>query len=92
MLRRLKAEVAPSPVCQAEKFRLTNTPLQSELRVESIQVSVCRAEFPEAKVEAVYVDLSDLKSVRDFGQKAQKAGTPLDVLCNNAGAPRMRNL
>lgn len=46
---------------------------------------VRRAEFPEAKVDLVRLDLSDLKSVRSYGKEAQQQGQPLDVLLNNAG-------
>ena len=45
-----------------------------------------RKEFPEAKVDVELLDLSDLDSVRAFGQKAQNDSQHLDVLLNNAGA------
>ncbi|GMH37071.1 hypothetical protein BSKO_04944 [Bryopsis sp. KO-2023] len=41
--------------------------------------------FPNAKVESVTFDLSDLDSVRDFSKKALDQGMALDVLVNNAG-------
>lgn len=48
-------------------------------------MSVCRAAVPGAKVEAVYVDLADLATIRVFASKALDGGRPLDVLVNNAG-------
>ena len=41
--------------------------------------------MPGAKVEAVFVDLADLSTVRTFANKALDGGAPLDVLVNNAG-------
>ena len=41
--------------------------------------------MPGAKVEAVYVDLADLATIRAFASKALDGGRPLDVLVNNAG-------
>ncbi|CAD7697790.1 unnamed protein product [Ostreobium quekettii] len=40
---------------------------------------------PSAKVEAAYVDLADLKTVRDFASRVLDSGAPLDVVVNNAG-------
>lgn len=36
-------------------------------------------------VEVADLDLADLKTVREWGQRAQDFGHPLDVLVNNAG-------
>ena len=41
--------------------------------------------MPGAKVEAVFVDLADLSTIRTFADKALDGGRPLDVLVNNAG-------
>ena len=41
--------------------------------------------MPGAKVEAVFVDLADLSTIRTFANKALDGGAPLDVLVNNAG-------
>ena len=49
------------------------------------EMSACRAAVPGAKVEAVYVDLADLATIRAFASKALDGGRPLDVLVNNAG-------
>jgi len=43
-----------------------------------------RAEVPDAAVERIVVDLSDLESVRHAGGRAAALG-PIDVLVNNAG-------
>lgn len=45
----------------------------------------CRAAVPGAKVEAVFVDLADLATIKAFASKALDGGRPLDVLVNNAG-------
>ena len=41
--------------------------------------------MPGAKVEAVFVDLADLSTIRTFANEALDGGAPLDVLVNNAG-------
>lgn len=49
---------------------------------------------PAAKLEVRRVDLADLNSVRTFADELIAAGTPLDVLVNNAGVmvPPDRNV
>ena len=45
----------------------------------------CREAVPGAKVEAVFLDLADLATIKAFASKALDGGRPLDVLVNNAG-------
>lgn len=44
-----------------------------------------KLEVPGAKVELAALDLSSLKSVREFGAAFAARGVPLDLLINNAG-------
>ena len=50
------------------------------------------ARHPGAELEVRRVDLADLESVREFADGLLAAGTPVDVLINNAGvmAPSAR--
>ncbi len=41
--------------------------------------------FPDAKIEIMHLDLSDLESVRNFSGELHERHSRLDVLCNNAG-------
>jgi len=43
------------------------------------------AEFPQAKVDLMSLDLADLASVRAFADSFNKRYQKLDALCNNAG-------
>ncbi|HEY2688638.1 MAG TPA: SDR family oxidoreductase [Streptosporangiaceae bacterium] len=43
------------------------------------------ARYPGAELEVRRVDLADLESVREFADGLLAAGTPVDVLINNAG-------
>jgi NAD(P)-dependent dehydrogenase (short-subunit alcohol dehydrogenase family) len=43
------------------------------------------ARHPGAELEVRRVDLADLESVREFADGLLAAGTPVDVLINNAG-------
>lgn len=42
-------------------------------------------EIPEAKVEALYVDLKDLDTINNFTARALDFGGTIDVMLNNAG-------
>lgn len=42
-------------------------------------------ETPEAKVDALELDLSSLASVRNFAEEFNSSGRPLNILINNAG-------
>lgn len=44
-----------------------------------------RTEYPEAKLDLMQLDLSDLQSVRDFADQVHERYDKLDVLLNNAG-------
>jgi NAD(P)-dependent dehydrogenase (short-subunit alcohol dehydrogenase family) len=43
------------------------------------------AAHPGAQLEVSRVDLADLASIRDFADRLAAAGTPVDLLINNAG-------
>jgi NAD(P)-dependent dehydrogenase (short-subunit alcohol dehydrogenase family) len=43
------------------------------------------AQHPGAQLEVRRLDLADLSTVRDFADRLQAEGTPLDLLVNNAG-------
>ena len=43
------------------------------------------AQHPGARLEVLRVDLADLASVREFAGRLLAAGTPIDLLVNNAG-------
>lgn len=42
-------------------------------------------EIPEASLEIIQLDLSDLSSVRSFANTYRNSHNTLDILCNNAG-------
>ncbi|KAL2948884.1 hypothetical protein AAZX31_20G148200 [Glycine max] len=42
-------------------------------------------EIPSAKVDAMELDLSSMKSVRKFASEFKSSGLPLNILINNAG-------
>ncbi len=44
-----------------------------------------RADYPEARLTLMQLDLSDLQSVKDFAEKVHSRYDKLDVLMNNAG-------
>ncbi|MCP5101584.1 MAG: SDR family NAD(P)-dependent oxidoreductase [Chloroflexi bacterium] len=48
-------------------------------------VSQIRSEFPNAKLELMHLDLSDLNSVKKFVQEFNEHFSQLDLLINNAG-------
>ncbi|WP_193612446.1 oxidoreductase [Nocardioides lijunqiniae] len=56
---------------------------RSESKLDETEKEV-RGEVPDALLERLTVDLSDLSSVRAAGERAQDFG-PIDVLVNNAG-------
>ena len=47
--------------------------------------SKIQKEIPEARLEIIPLDLSDLSSVRAFAQTYRNSYKTLDILCNNAG-------
>jgi NAD(P)-dependent dehydrogenase (short-subunit alcohol dehydrogenase family) len=57
-------------------------------------LSRLKASVPGAKAELAALDLSSLKSVREFGTSYAARGVPLDLLINNAGimAPLTRKV
>jgi len=48
-------------------------------------VADIRAAVPEARLEFLQIDLSDLESVRVAAGRVKARNAPLDILCNNAG-------
>lgn len=48
-------------------------------------VAKIREEYPNAKVDWLHIDLTSLKSVRDFTDSFLAMGLPLNILINNAG-------
>jgi NAD(P)-dependent dehydrogenase (short-subunit alcohol dehydrogenase family) len=57
---------------------------RSEEKINQAIVTI-QNEIPTAKLEAGIVDLSDLKSIKDFADKIIEKHYRLDILINNAG-------
>lgn len=57
---------------------------RSEEKINQAIVTI-QNEVPTAKLEAGIVDLSDLKSIKDFADKIKEKHNRLDILINNAG-------
>jgi NAD(P)-dependent dehydrogenase (short-subunit alcohol dehydrogenase family) len=64
----------------AELIMACRNPEKGQQAVESM-----RADYPEAKLDLMQLDLSDLQSVRDFADQVHERYDKLDVLLNNAG-------
>ena len=58
--------------------------VRSQGRGEAVRRRIV-ARYPAADVQISLLDLADLASVRAFAARALAAGTPVDVLLNNAG-------
>ncbi len=43
------------------------------------------SEYPNVKIDMIYLDLANLSSIREFVTKFQEKYSRLDILCNNAG-------
>ena len=50
-------------------------------------VADVRARNPAANITALRLDLSSLKSVREFAKQVAESESRVDILVNNAGVP-----
>ena len=65
---------------EAQVIIAVRTPSKGELAIKKI-----KEEFPEADISMMYIDLANLKSVRQFAKEFSDRYDRLDILINNAG-------
>lgn len=57
---------------------------KTDAMTEAAEASI-RASVPQARLEPLQIDLSDLESVREAATRFRARRASLDILCNNAG-------